>query len=292
MKLNPKLVVILAALFCSFSAIFVRFSTAPSVPMAAYRMCISALILLPVVLKKHLSELKAIDKKVLALCGINGVFLGFHFATYFESLKHTSVASAVVLVDTQVIFVALIMWLVLKERIPKKGIIGIAITLLGSVIIALADKSGGGSNVLYGDILALCGSLFFAFYASVGYVARKDLSTTVYTFIVYTSAFITLTCVALISRTPMLGYDPINFFWAVMLAVFCTMLGHSLYNWSLKFVSPVFMSTAVLLEPVFSTIMAIFLFKEIPIAIQIIGIIIIITGVGIYSSVKDAKSSE
>jgi drug/metabolite transporter (DMT)-like permease len=137
MKINPKLVVILAALFCAFSAVFVRFSTAPSVTMAAYRMGLSALILLPVVLKVHLKELKSIDKKTLGLCLINGVFLALHFATYFESLKHTSVASAVVLVDTQVIFVALIMWLVMKQAIPVKGIIGIVLTLTGSIIIAL-----------------------------------------------------------------------------------------------------------------------------------------------------------
>ena len=141
MKINPKLVVILAALFCALSAVFVRFSTAPSVAMAAYRMGLSALILLPVVLKGHIKELKAIDKKTLCLCLINGVFLALHFATYFESLKHTSVASAVVLVDTQVIFVALIMWLVMKQKIPAKGIIGIVLTLGGSIIIALADCS-------------------------------------------------------------------------------------------------------------------------------------------------------
>ena len=69
------------------------------------------------------------DKKTLGLCLINGDFLALHFATYFESLKHTSVASAVVLVDTQVIFVALIMWLVMKQKIPVKGIIGIVLTL-------------------------------------------------------------------------------------------------------------------------------------------------------------------
>jgi len=290
MKLNPKIIVVLAALFCSFSAIFVRFSTAPSVTMAAYRMGISALILLPIIFKNHIQELKGIDKKTLILCLINGVFLGLHFATYFESLKHTSVASAVVLVDTQVIFVALIMWLVMKQKISFKGIIGIIMTLGGSIIIALADKSGGGNNVLYGDILALCGSVLFAFYASIGYVARKNLSTTAYTFILYFVAFITLTLISFIIGDGMTGYGTMNLFWALMLAIFPTMLGHSLYSWSLKFVSPVFMSTAVLLEPVFSTVMAIFLFKEIPVMIQIIGIIIIIAGVATYSMAKDSTN--
>ena len=289
MKINPKLVVILAALFCALSAVFVRFSTAPSVTMAAYRMGLSALILLPAVLKGHIKELKGIDKKTLGLCLINGVFLALHFATYFESLKHTSVASAVVLVDTQVIFVALIMWLVMKQRIPVKGIIGIALTLGGSIIIALADKSGGGNNVLYGDILALAGSVLFAFYASIGYVARKNLSTTAYTFILYSVAFITLTIISFITGDGMTGYGSMNIFWALMLAIFPTMLGHSLYSWSLKYVSPVFMSTSVLLEPVFSTIMAVFLFKEIPVFMQITGIIIIIIGVVTYSLAKDAN---
>ena len=290
MKLNPKIVVILAALFCAFSAIFVRYSTAPSVTMAAYRMGLASLILLPAILKGHINELKNIDKKTLLLCLVNGVFLGLHFAAYFESLKHTSVASAVVLVDTQVIFVALIMWLVMKQKIPFKGIIGIVLTLGGSVIIALADKSGGGSNVLYGDLLALAGSVLFAFYASIGYVARKNLSTTAYTFILYFVAFITLTLISFVTGDGMTGYGFMNVFWALMLATFPTMLGHSLYSWSLKYVSPVFMSTAVLLEPVFSTIMAVFLFKEIPVMLQVAGIIIIIIGVVTYSLAKDGTS--
>ncbi len=287
MKLNPKLVVILATLFTSFSAIFVRYSTAPSMTLAAYRMAFSALILLPMVIKNCKNEFKALDKKTFLLCCLSGISLGFHFATYFESLKHTSVASAVVLVDTQVIFVAFIMLLVIKEKIPKKGIIGIILAIIGSIVIAMVDSSAPGGNVLFGDLLALAGSVFFAVYTCIGYVARRNLSTTAYTFVIYSVACLTLTIVSVISGTGMVGFDPINILLALCLAVFCTMLGHSLFSWSFKYVSAAFVSTATLLEPVFSTILAVFLFKEIPVLVQVIGIIIIIAGVGIYSSAKD-----
>lgn len=291
MKHNPKLVIILATFFCSFSAIFVRFSTAPSLVMAAYRMGLTSLILLPVILKKHTNELKSLAKKEIFLCALSGIFLALHFASYFESLRHTSVTSAVVLVDTQIIFVAFIVLLVLKEKIPQKGVIGIILTLLGSIVIAIADNSSAGSNVLYGDFLALVGAVFFAFYTCIGYVARRNLSTSAYTFITYFSAFIALSALCFASGTPFSGYGASNITLALLLAIFPTLLGHSLYSWSFKFVSAAFVSTATLLEPVFSTVLAIFLFKEIPLPLQCVGVIIIIAGVFIYSLAKDGTKS-
>lgn len=291
MKINPKLVVIIATLFCSFSAIFVRLSTAPSLVMAAYRMGLTSLILLPAILKNHSNELKVLAKKEFFLCALSGIFLALHFASYFEALRHISVTGAVVLVDTQIIFVAFIVLFFLKERIPPKGVIGIILTLLGSIVIALADNSSAGSNALYGDFLALAGAVFFAFYTCIGYVARRNLSTGTYTFITYFSAFVTLSVLCFISGTPFSGYGFNNLALALLLALFPTLLGHSLYSWSFKFVSAAFVSTATLLEPVFSTVLAVFLFKEIPLPIQCVGVIIIIAGVFIYSSAKDGTKS-
>ena len=292
MKINPKAVVVLAALFCSLSAIFFKFSSAPAVTVAAWRMGFTVLILLPVILKKHRKELASVDKKSLLLCCLSGLFLGLHFTAYFESLNHTSVTSSVVLVDTQVIFVALIMLIVLKEKIPKKGVIGIALTLIGSVVIGMADGSAGGDNILYGDFLALGGAVFLAIYTSIGYVARRSISTTVYTFTVYLMSFITLAVIAIISGAGLTGYPPENLLLSLLLSVFCTLLGHSLYNWSLKYISAAFMSTVSLLEPVFSTVFAIFIFSEIPVPLQIAGVVIIIIGVAVYSSAKESAKSE
>ena len=278
-----KLIIILGVVGTSLSVPFVRFSNAPSMVLVLYRMAFATVILLPYILIKNRDEIKFLHIKEIILCLISGIFLGFHFSCYFESLNYTSIASAVVLVDTEVFFVAFISLLLFKEKISKIGWFGIVITFAGSVIIALAD-SGSGSNVLLGDALAFSGAAFMAVYTIIGKIVRKNMTTTTYTFIVYFMAGITVLIVLLISGKPIFGYDRINFLTALGMAVCCTLLGHSIFSWGLKYESASFVSTVILLEPVFATITGIFLFGETPSLTVVIGGIIVIAGIYTYSN--------
>ena len=120
----------------------------------------------------------------------SGAFLGLHFTLYFESLRDTSVAAAVALVDTEVFFVALAMLLLFRETISRGGWLGIGATFAGSLLIAMAD-AGGGSDLLRGDLLALGGAAAMAVYTMIGKVCRQRISTTVYTLFVYAAAAVT-----------------------------------------------------------------------------------------------------
>ena len=101
-----RFIVILGVMGTSFSSLFVRWSTAPSLVLVLYRVLMAAILLAPMVFWHHREELRDISFKSLLLCSISGAFLGLHFAAYFESLQFTSVAAAVVLADTEVFFVA------------------------------------------------------------------------------------------------------------------------------------------------------------------------------------------
>ena len=72
--MKTKLIVLLGVIGISFSAIFVKYATAPSTVLAFYRMGFTTLCLLPVVLFKHQEELKALTKKNLLWCIISGFF--------------------------------------------------------------------------------------------------------------------------------------------------------------------------------------------------------------------------
>ena len=271
-----KLIIVLGVLGASFSAIFVRLSDAPSLVLVFYRMLFAAAVLLPFCLVKHRAELKEMTKKELLLSALSGVFLGLHFACYFSSLRYTSIAASVVLVDTEVFFVAIISLLLWKKKISKFGWLGIGGAFLGSVLIAASD-AGGGSNVLLGDGLALLGAVFVAVYTLIGTFVRRTRSTTVYTTVVYWAGALTVLLVLLCTGTSPLGYAA-----ALGLAVFCTLMGHSIFSWGLHYESPAFVSMAKLLEPVFATVMGIFLFREIPGGLVILGGIIVILGVAFY----------
>ena len=286
--LPKKLIIILAVAGVSFSAIFVRYSNAPSTVLVFYRVMIAALFLFPVVLLKHRPELKSLKLKSILLCSVSGIFLGLHFAAYFEAIKFTSIASCVVLVDTEVFFVAIAMFVIWKEKIPKKGIIGIMITFVGSVVVAMGD-SGEGSNVLYGDFLAIAGAAFMAVYTMIGKSCRNYMSTTVYTFIVYLASGFTVALISLFQGNALFGYDPVNYLTALCMAVFCTLLGHSVFSWGLKYISAAFISTAKLLEPVFASVLGLIILAQTPKWTAVLGGIVILVGIYTYTTVKEQQ---
>ena len=276
-----RLAVLLGVAGVSLSAVLVRWSTAPSLILVLYRVGMAAALLAPYTLLRHREELRALARREVLLCLASGAFLGLHFAAYFESLRCTSIASSVVLVDTEVLFVALGTVLVLRQRLSGRAWLAVTLAFGGSVVIAMADTAVG-PDAVRGDIIALSGALCMAVYTMIGAVCRKNISTTVYTFLVYCSAALTVLVIALFSGLPLAGYGAENVLTAFGMAVFCTLLGHSVFSWGLKYLPPAFISTAKLLEPVFASVWGLALFGERPGLLTLLGGAVIIAGVALY----------
>lgn len=281
---HPIILMIVGVLGISMSAIFVRLSSAPSVVTAAYRLLWTVLLMVPFVLGRRESrqELLHVTGKMLLQSGISGILLAIHFWTWFESLQLTSVASSTIIVCTEVIWVALGYCIFMKGRLDARRIVTIAVTLAGSVIMALSDSSQAG-NELFGDFLALIAAVAVAAYTLLGRSVRQQASTTTYTFIVYVFSAATLLIIVLIRQLPLFGYGFVSILSGLLLAVFSTLLGHSIFSWCLKYFSPAFVSASKLCEPVIAGVAAAFLFGEIPTGLQILGGVIILAGVVYYS---------
>ena len=275
-----RLIVLLGVAGVSLSALLVRWSTAPSLILALYRMVFAAALMTPAALRG--GSLSGLTRRELLLSLLSGAFLGLHFACYFEALNRTSIASAVVLVDTEVLFVALASGLILKKKLSPRAWLAVLTAFGGGALVALADRSGG-TGALTGDLIALAGAACVSVYTMLGAVCRERLSTTAYTYLVYLSASGTLLGIALVTGTPLLGYGPVNLLTGLGLAVFCTLLGHSVFSWGLKYLPPAFISTVKLLEPVFSALYGLFLFAERPGGLVILGGALILLGIGLYS---------
>lgn len=274
-----RLVVILGVAGVSLSAVFVRWSTAPSLILVLYRVGLAALLMAPPLFLRHREE--RLTRRDLGLCLASGACLGLHFAAYFESLRFTSIASSVVLVNTEVLFVALGSVLLLGRRLTGRAWLAVLLAFGGSVVIATADTAAG-PDAVRGDLIALSGALCMAVYTMIGAVCRKHISTAVYTFLVYCSAALTVLVIALGSGTPLAGYGPVNLGTALGMAVFCTLLGHSVFSWGLKYLPPAFISTAKLLEPVLASAWGLLLFGERPGLPVLLGGAVIIAGVALY----------
>ncbi len=284
---HPMIMIIIGVIGISVSAIFVKYSDAPSVVTAAYRILWTVGIMSPLVFgsREVRKEMKQTDKKTIVLCGVSGVFLALHFTAWFESLNQTSVASSTAIVCTEVIWVALGFVLFLKGKMGRGAIFSIAITVLGSLLIAFSDYSAGGDN-LYGDGLALAAAVFSAIYTLIGREVRKGMSTTSYTYFVYVFCALTLCVSAAAAGIPFTGYGVRSVLVGLLLAVFSTLLGHSIFSWCLKYLSPSFVSASKLCEPAVAALFAAFLFGEIPVLLQVIGGLITIGGVLLYSKVE------
>ena len=290
---HPLIMIVIGIAGISLSAIFVKYSQAPSVVTAFYRLMWTVVLMTPVVLGRGecRRELMRTDRKSVGLCALSGVFLALHFTTWFESLNKTSVASSTAIVCTEVIWVAIGYCMFMKGKISLAAAGSICVTVGGSLLIALSDYSSGGNHLL-GDVLSLAAAVFVAVYTLIGRQVRAYMSTTVYTYIVYGFCALALGLATVASGFAFTGYGVRSVVVGLLLSVCSTLLGHSIFSWCLKFLSPSFVSASKLCEPAVAAVFALFLFQEIPAPLQIAGGVVTIGGVLLYSKVEKKENSE
>ena len=284
MEKHPMIMVVIGLLGVSLSSIFVRLADGPSVVTAACRILWTVLLLTPVALgtKSIREEIFRAEKKSVLLCILSGICLAAHFTSWFESLKHTSVASSTAIVCTEVIWVSIGFCLFMKGKMNWKVILCIAVMVGGSMLIAFSD-SMTGQNQLYGDFLAVVGAVSVAGYTLIGKEMRKSMTTTAYTYIVYVTCALVLVGAVLLQGYGVSDFSIRTVGAGFFLGVVSTILGHSVFSWCLKYFSPSFVSGVRLLEPVIASVVAVFLFKEIPAVMQVLGGVIVLLGVFAYS---------
>ncbi|HLR62948.1 MAG TPA: DMT family transporter [Lentibacillus sp.] len=259
---NPYIPVVIGVISVSTSAVLVKLADqAPSAIIANYRLLLAVLIMAPYILLKNRDEFQFIQKRDWLFSSFAGIFLAFHFIVWFESLNYTSVASSVVLVTLQPIFAFLGTYFFFQERFSYGAIISMVIALLGSVIISWGDFQISGI-ALFGDVLALLGAILITAYFLMGQRVRKRLSLMTYTFVVYGISSVTLFLYNLIAGNTFFGYSADHWLIFLALAIFPTFLGHTLFNWALKWLSTATISMGIVFEPVGASILAYFILGE------------------------------
>lgn len=279
--IHPLIPIAVGVLAVALSAIFVKLANADAGVIAFYRMLFSVLIMAPIFFWKYTSEIKQLTKRDWTFSLVAGIFLAFHFILWFESLNYTSVASSTVLVTLQPIFAFAGTYFFFKERLSLKTIVSGAIALGGSILISWGDFRISGS-ALYGDVLALIACALVTAYLLFGQDVRQRLSLVTYTFVVYGISTITLFFYVLIKGESFGPYPADDWLWFILLAIVPNLLGHTLFNWSIKYVSTNVISIAILFEPVGAAILAFYIFDEYLITTQIIGGIIVIAGIVLF----------
>lgn len=228
-SIHPYIPIIVAIISISFSAIFVKLSSADAGVIAFYRMFFNVIIMAPIFVGKYLNEIKDLTKRDWIFSSLSGIFLAFHFIFWFESLHHTSVASSTVLVTLQPLFTFLGTYIFFKEELSLKTIFSGVIAIVGSVLISWGDFVVSG-KALYGDMLALLACALVSAYMLFGQDVRKRLSLMTYTMIVYSVSTICLFFYVLIKGESFIPYSSMDWLWFLLLAIVPNLLGHSIFN--------------------------------------------------------------
>ena len=216
------------------------------------------------------------------------MILSLHFSTWFQSLELTSIPASVVLVDSSPIFTAILSTLFLGEALRRRSWIGIFIAIIGAVFLVWVDY-GFDLGALTGDLLALAGAVFLAVYFIGGRKYARGMPITVYTSIVYLVAAITTLGLCIPAGYDVLVFEPSEVLIFIALAIFPTVLGHSVNNYLLTKVPAYVVSSAVLGEPVGATILAALLLGRIIEPIELIGFTVVLLGVALVLADIAAK---
>lgn len=279
--MNPYIAIAFAVVSISASAIFVKLAVAPAGIIALYRLFFAVIIMAPFMLTKYRHEFKYVHKKDWLMAIISGAFLALHFILWFESLNYTSVASSVVLVTLQPLFAFIGTYFFFGERFSVAAVISMFITIIGSMIIGWGDFQISGM-ALFGDILALLGAVTVTVYFMIGQQLRRRLSLMTYTFIVYASSTVVLIIYNLVLQNNFVSYDLPTWGWFLALAIFPTFLGHTILNWTLKWVSTSTISMAIVFEPIGASILAYLILGEMITSSQMLGGAIVIFGLFLF----------
>ena len=293
----PLLGLGLGILAVSTASLFIRYAQTDGVPslvIAAYRLVIASLVLLPMVAWRERAALRRLTTREWRLAAGSGLCLGVHFAAWISSLAYTSVASSVVLVSTAPLFVAVLAVVFLRERLTGSVLLGLGLTLAGATVVGLSDacqapmgcpplESFVRGPAFYGDVLALVGAAAGAVYYSLGRALRPTMPLLVYVSVTYGTAALVLAGAMLAARLPATGYAPSAYLWLVLLALVPQLLGHSSFNWALRFLPASYVSIMALGEPVAAIALAALFLGDVPTPLKLAGSALILVGLAIAS---------
>lgn len=286
MPFPPPLVLALALLGISFAGPLVRLSHAHPLAIAIWRLGFSLLIIAVfLVATGTWRQWKRLDRKGVALALGAGVLLAFHFWSWNASVGLTSVAASVVLVNTQPVVVAILSAAWLREPPSRRQWMGIVVAMIGAAVVAAPDLLSSGAaatpRALLGDLLAIVGAVTAACYFIVGRRLRGTLDLWPYVALVYGACFVSLIVMAAAVHAPVLGQPPRELAIFAGLALGPMLLGHTGFNWALRYMPAYVVNLTLLGEPIGATLIAALLpaIREVPGPLTFVGGALVLLGI-------------
>lgn len=282
-----KIYLVIGVFFVSFAAIFVKLIDVEPSVIAMYRLGIGGLLLFPYIIKKR--ELKNIKTNDFKFIFFAGLMISLHYLTWFTSLNFTSVTSSTLIICTEPLVALAFGFLLYREKVSTKQFIILLVALVGVGIVAWGDFKLNTDTII-GDVLTFIAVIFFVIYLLISEkVVQK------YSFITYTSLLFIVASIILLIYNLIMGFNLLNYElydWLILLLIATIPnIGQLIFNDILKYVKPSLIASAILLEPIFATILAVIILKDKVYLNHYLGGIIIIISVYLYIKYDSIKKN-
>ena len=275
---NYFLILATGAMLIGFAPVFVKWSELSPSAISFYRMLLALpfLVLINFILNKKIL-FKVHDKKTIFYSAIASVAFTTDLTLWHYSMDITSVSNATIIVNSAPIFVAVLSFIIFKEKISKEFVVSFLVTYIGIIGLIFYSNNYINGKVL-GDILCMIAAFFYGVYLLVIARLGKENSLNI---IFYTTLF----C-CMFSVIPMLidggnMFPSTQFEWInlVLLAFLCQFGGQYLITHGIGKISASEGSIGLLMQPITATILAVFLFNEILNITQIIFVFVSLFGI-------------
>jgi drug/metabolite transporter (DMT)-like permease len=292
-QIRAGLVLSAGILVIATASILIRYAQqadVSSLSIAAIRLGIAASVLSVIVLIRRGQWPSGVTTRHAWLALISGTCLAIHFATWITSLQYTSVASSAALVATTPLWVGIVARVCFRETLNRYRIIGMLLTIAGSIGIAVSDQSASvGTNPLLGNVLAIVGAIAGSAYFLLGRGLRSDVPLLHYIWMTYGAAALVLVGAALSFGYTTLPQGGSTWLVLAALALGPQLLGHTSINYAMRHLSALLVTIALLGEPVGSAILALMLFSEAVAPLQIVGLVCLLIGIAVTAVGEKTK---
>ena len=259
--------------------------------VAALRLSIASVVMAIAALGSF-GTLQKISFRVLSLTAISGICLAAHFITWIQSLKFIPVATSTFLVTTSPIWVALFSFFFLKETVGKKQFLGILIAIGGAgIVLSTSPENSVSSEGLLGETLAVIGAVSIAIYFVIARSLKEKIDLRVFVFLAYLFASFVVIIWMLIENTESIMIPNDAWVFLIALALGPQVIGHTIFNWAVRRLPATTVSTAILGEPIFASILAWWWLSEKIDPVSAIGFITIVIGILVSTRTALSKAS-
>lgn len=263
----------------------------PSLAIVFMRLALTVVTMAPYVFRQYRDDLERMSRADWLWGAAAGFWLALNLTALFFSLEYASVFI------TGIIRRLTPIWVIVPEIVLLGAVFswrmwtGSVLAVVGVVVVTLG--TGGGVSVgtrpLLGVMIAVVGSVCFGMYLLIGRRSSNRIPSLLYSWVVFVFAGVVALVIVLMTRTPLLGYEPVAYLWVGAVTLLAQYVGHLSINMGLKFFSATAMSILLQLSVVLSGVIAFFQFGEVPGTLQLVGSAVLIVGVVLASTEKNGE---